>query len=63
MFPEESLLQPVCVMSLRAELDIDQKPELRPYYREEVLCLKTTYSVGSMLEAPEFGSVKNLSHF
>ena len=57
MFPEESLLQPVCVMSLRAELDIEQKPELRPYHREEVLCLKTTYPVGSMLEAPEFSRI------
>lgn len=54
MFPEESLLQPVCVMSLRAELDIDQKPELQPYYREEVLCPKDSHVLaGAMPDAPE----------
>ena len=34
-------------------------PGLRPYYREEVLCLKTTYPVGSMLEAPEFSRISS----
>ena len=45
------------LLLFRAELDIDQKPELRPYHREEVLCLNTTYPVGSMLVAPEFSRI------